>query len=87
MYELKMISKCSGIIDYKISSHNDEKLIVRNCCEKGGLLLIKGLCYGSPVAIDANGDRFALLIRKNNSTTWVEYTKLRKNQKLELGEE
>lgn len=87
MYELKKISKSYKIIDPKIRLSNNDNLILRECCERDGLLLIEGFCYGSHVAIDANDDRFALIIRKRDEVSWVEYCKLRKNQKLDFCEE
>lgn len=84
MYQLKPLNKCSGVIDCKIATHLDDKSIIRKCCEVGGLILIKGYCYGSPVVVDANGDRFALMIRRVKAIVWVEYCKLTKKQKLEL---
>jgi hypothetical protein len=56
--------------------------LVRECCEKRGLLLIEGYCYGSPVAVDDSGKRFAMIPRQKNEFRWVEFSKLRKNQKL-----
>jgi hypothetical protein len=86
MYELKKITKPFIIIDPKTLSLNDDILIIKNCCERDGLLLLERFCYGSHVAIDANDDRFALVIRKRNEVSWVEYSKLRKNQKLDFCE-
>ena len=85
MYELKNMSKSAGVIDIRIYKNMNDDMIVRECCERGGLLLMKGLCFGSRVASDAKGDRFALMIRRHKHKTWVEFSLLRKNQKLEMG--
>lgn len=81
MYELKSITENHGVIMGRMGM-DCELSLVRECCEKRGLLLIEGLCYDSPVAVDDDGKRFAMIPRQKNEFRWVEFSKLRKNQKL-----
>lgn len=85
MYELKVFDKKNGKIMGRMGLYDDE-ILVRECCEKGGLLLIEGRCYDCPVVVDGKGNRFAMIPREKNEVRWVELKILKKNKRLEKGD-
>lgn len=85
MFELKELIGSEGKFVCKCMSSMISKPenMIKEVCEKNGLVLITGKCYDSQVAEDIKGNRFALIPRSQNLARWVEYTRLRSNQKLE----
>lgn len=85
MHPMKSLPTVTGHYICKSAKSADlnDSAMIREFCERKGLILLNGICFGSSVAEDASGQRYVLIPRKKNHLRWVEYSLIPKNQKLD----